>query len=642
MIRIHKVIIHEFRGIRELTLEMQGENFVVCGANGTGKSGIIDAVEFALTGNISRLSGEGTKDLSLMKHGPHVDSVKSPEHAYVELAFSIVASNKQASIRRTIKDFSRPSITPHDDPEVKTVLKHIEKHPEFVLSRRELMRYITAKPGDRSKEIQALLRLDRLEELRLLFQRIYKASEKEAKQLKQNQHIAQEELIRALGITHLSATTLLTAVNTHRALLSLPDILQLQNSTSIKEGLTTTNTITPISKIPKAQALEDIKNLKNSLNVMMKLEFKTVCQSALGAMIELNANAAELEQLSKKNLLEIALEFFNDIHCPVCDTAWDAEKFRVLINYKLTQLTAIQKKKTDLEKALEPITKTLDNVACALKTVSEYAPQLTNPIDVQPLKTYESMLLETKIQLCDLLPLQKTIHALDVDLTLPDLAKAALREIEQAVEAIPDPSSQDAAREYLILGQERLEKYREISRQLKVMDTRTKTAKYVNDQYVKVMDAELEKIYSNVEQRFSDLYRMMNSSDEGAFDAKLTSLTGKIDLSVDFYGRGFFPPGAYHSEGHQDSMGLCLYLALMRYALGDHFTLAVFDDVLVSVDAGHRRAVCALLKQQFPNTQFILTTHDDTWLQHMKTAGLIQNHQSMQLKTWDVNVGAVG
>src|SRR2546429_4550729 len=25
-----------------------------------------------------------------------------------------------------------------------------------------------------------------------------------------------------------------------------------------------------------------------------------------------------------------------------------------------------------------------------------------------------------------------------------------------------------------------------------------------------------------------------------------------------------FPPGAYHSEGHQDSMGVCRYLALMK------------------------------------------------------------------------------
>jgi len=31
-------------------------------------------------------------------------------------------------------------------------------------------------------------------------------------------------------------------------------------------------------------------------------------------------------------------------------------------------------------------------------------------------------------------------------------------------------------------------------------------------------------------------------------------------------------------------MGLCLYLALMKRTLGDNFTFAVLDDVLMSVD----------------------------------------------------------
>ena len=73
MIRIEKITIKEFRGIRDLELVMGGQNFAACGPNGTGKSGIVDAIEFALTGSISRLSGEGTGDLSVKQHGPHVD-----------------------------------------------------------------------------------------------------------------------------------------------------------------------------------------------------------------------------------------------------------------------------------------------------------------------------------------------------------------------------------------------------------------------------------------------------------------------------------------------------------------------------------------------------------------------------------------
>ncbi|MGI9065261.1 MAG: hypothetical protein ACR2HX_02505 [Pyrinomonadaceae bacterium] len=143
--------------------------------------------------------------------------------------------------------------------------------------------------------------------------------------------------------------------------------------------------------------------------------------------------------------------------------------------------------------------------------------------------------------------------------------------------------------------------------------------------------------YADVEKDFAALYSFVNREDEEKFSAQLVPSIGKLGFDVDFYGRGFFPPGAYHSEGHQDGMGLCLYLALMRHLQEDQFTFAVLDDVLMSVDAGHRREVCTLLKKEFPNTQFIMTTHDPIWLRHMATEGVIGGR--IQFKNWSVDHG---
>jgi hypothetical protein len=94
-------------------------------------------------------------------------------------------------------------------------------------------------------------------------------------------------------------------------------------------------------------------------------------------------------------------------------------------------------------------------------------------------------------------------------------------------------------------------------------------ARKVFDVYTESTKTALESIYQKVEGDFSDYYRFLNEDDESSFAAKLTPSMGKLGFGVDFYKRGFFPPGAYHSEGHQDSMGLCLYLALMRHLQGD-------------------------------------------------------------------------
>ena len=60
------------RGIRNLKLTPEGDNLVLYGATGSGKSSVVDAIDFLLTGKIARLAGPGTAGITLAKHGRHV------------------------------------------------------------------------------------------------------------------------------------------------------------------------------------------------------------------------------------------------------------------------------------------------------------------------------------------------------------------------------------------------------------------------------------------------------------------------------------------------------------------------------------------------------------------------------------------
>ena len=212
MIRIEKIRIHEFRGIRDLTLNIGGESFAACGPNGTGKSGIVDAIEFGLTGAISRLSGSGTGGLSVKQHGPHVDSRNKPDQAFVTMEVTIPSLNKKATIQRSVKDAGSPTITP-SDPDVLAAFEQVARHPEFVLSRRELIRYVLSEPGLRAKEVQALLRLEDLDKFRAVLQKIANATSKDVPGLERAQRDASERFLAAVGISQLSQVTLLAAVN---------------------------------------------------------------------------------------------------------------------------------------------------------------------------------------------------------------------------------------------------------------------------------------------------------------------------------------------------------------------------------------------------------------------------------------------
>jgi hypothetical protein len=86
-------------------------------------------------------------------------------------------------------------------------------------------------------------------------------------------------------------------------------------------------------------------------------------------------------------------------------------------------------------------------------------------------------------------------------------------------------------------------------------------------------------------------------------------------------------------------MGVCLYLALMKRLFGKRFTFALLDDVVMSVDADHRRQFCKLLKTHFPDTQFVITTHDRVWAEQMKSAGLVTAKTSLAFHSWTIDTG---
>jgi hypothetical protein len=325
---------------------------------------------------------------------------------------------------------------------------------------------------------------------------------------------------------------------------------------------------------------------------------------------------------------------------PICDTHWDIDELKRIIQAKLKHFENISREREAVEKLLESHLTVMDELETGLAVICRYGPQLTVKVDVSAVTSYREAQAKHKRDIEAFIPLQVAITGVRGLPDVPKTVKDAVTAVEAGITAIPEATEQDAARTYLTIGQERLDVFRKASLQLKKAEDQAVLTKQIHEAYASASTSVLEGMYKQVEKDFTDLYRYINREDEGAFTAELAMpASGKLDFNVDFFGRGYFPPGAYHSEGHQDGMGICLYLALMKHMLGDQFTFAVLDDVLMSVDSGHRREVCNLLKDKFSATQFVFTTHDDIWLGHMKTAGLIGKKSFIHFRTWHVDHG---
>ena len=57
MSRIEFAQIQNFRGVRSLNIRLDEKNLLLLGENGTGKSSVVDALEFFFTGQVEKYSG---------------------------------------------------------------------------------------------------------------------------------------------------------------------------------------------------------------------------------------------------------------------------------------------------------------------------------------------------------------------------------------------------------------------------------------------------------------------------------------------------------------------------------------------------------------------------------------------------------
>ena len=636
MIKLEHAHIEEVRGIRKLDIDFKRETFAISGPNGSGKSGVIDAIEFGLTGQIGRLTGRGTKGLSVAEHGPHVDKTKFPDAAFVALRVFIPALGKTATITRKVSDPAKPTIVPAD-PDVKAALAEIADHPEITLSRREILRFILVEPAKRSEEIQTLLKLEDIGQTRAALntaQNRLQTAQKTAAALVQS---SRDALLRHLQIPTLRSEELLEAVNQRRKLLGLPGVGELTADTKLDVGLSASASLPDFNK---QSALRDLNALSEAAKGVPDLA-KTDVAAIVTDLEKLESDPALLAALQRRAFVEKGLDLVEGPECPLCDTPWeDEEHLREHLKAKLAKSAEAQKIQDALLEKGAAVARAAIRVAGLLAPGQKIAEGQGEAACAKLLSGWKADLESLKTSLTTLDGLTGLKERLTTGwLGTPKAFAKELAGLIEKVIAKPDQTAALDAQTFLTTAQVRLTDYREAMRKNKAAEIAYAAAKAAYEIYCAMLEEQLNALYEEVQKDFSAFYRAINEDDESTFTAKLTPSEGKLDFEVNFYERGLFPPAAYHSEGHQDGMGVCLYLALMKRLFGDRFTFALLDDVVMSVDAGHRYQFCKMLKTQFPDTQFIITTHDRLWAEQMRSAGLVTAKTSIAFHSWTVDTG---
>ncbi len=354
---------------------------------------------------------------------------------------------------------------------------------------------------------------------------------------------------------------------------------------------------------------------------------------------------AELEHLE---LTENAALFVDDstVECPVCGASWPEGHLKSHLEARLLSAHAAQSIREEISKHSEALLVPVRDLIANVKSLSEGLHAAGIDAQEDSLSMFASWLeklkaLQTALNdpIKEYLENEFSTEAVKT-LFVPGNLSTSLEHIEMTIQmAVPKPSPQQTAWDKLTRLEESASSLENRVEEGKTAARHFLLAGVLVKEYENARDAVLEGLYSRIADRFVKFYCLLHDHESEHFAASLNPRKASLDFQVDFLGRGVHPPQALHSEGHQDSMGVCLFLALNEELAKENVSLIVLDDVVMSVDTGHRKDVCGLLNEQFGDRQFVITTHDRTWANQLKQEGVVKPSQVMEFTGWTVENG---
>lgn len=637
--KIIKLEINKIRGICNLTLVPNGKNMVIQGPNGAGKSAVVDALDFLLTGQISRLSGTGSFGITTAKHGKHVDC--QPTESWVRAIIQPANSQIKIEIKRCM---ANPGKLEHDHQYDSQLLPIIEfaKREEHILTRKNLLNLITSDPRGRAEEVEALLNINNIEDIRKTLTTInnnLKDEVKSAENLLSKSEVNINSSLQIVG--KFDEKEVLIKINENRLILGAEPVQNLSSS-ALRKNVKNISTNSAINSVYPSLVISHLDEL---INLVEAESIKSISgkEKELSDCIKEIKGKTQSNQLTHLGLLQLGSELIDESgRCPLCNTQFNPGELKTHISEELETLKELDICSKKITKLSEEINIMVNQTIVKIAEIIKNAQVLRLDKYAEVLKPWHKSLEELSDAL--LKPIE---NYLELSLSPSEVAQMLInKKILEVLQTLkteiskkyPDISPEETSHDLLITLEVNVKGWEENKAQLNSAKLSQQRAEILLSSFQEARNEILSTLYDQVDKRFADLYKLLHP-EESNFVAKLKPDGVGLTLSVDFHGRDLYPPNALHSEGHQDSMAICLYLALAEKLTSGIMDLIILDDVVMSIDADHRRDICKLLKNMFPQKQFLITTHDKVWYRQLQAEAVVDRSGLVEFFDWSIDGG---
>lgn len=604
--RIQYIELESFKGASNsirIDFDTAKPAVMIFGENGTGKSTIVDAIDFVCNGNLGSLDDRSVPAHNRTVYMPTLGANKS--NLKVKLGFK---GNEWIG---SLGTGSKPECSGPDG-----------KPTALILRRNQILEIVNGQPKKRFEAIKSFVQVPHCESnesyLREAVKYIYKNYE-EATRATAQAHEALESLWALEGKSGTDAIT------------------WAKSKTAVKKD----DLEQKVNILKQAKNyLDQSESAYNSYNVALE-EYQDQKEKMLNAQKEFEASQEE-EQNKPDVLIQVLqdskkyIEANKDIkNCPVCEQQIEPELLITKIDERLQE----KEKQVNLKKALDTANVELQKKNTLLGSSKHgFITQFINTAKF--IKENEAVLELTGIQWDEYPsvlkePWESNKESEDQLFSLYEFVIVNKDNVAQKYENENATLNQlNAVQSHLDTIREKTisaVKYSEIQEKLnQILEIVEKERKDYVDEILAEISKKVEEIYLKVH------------PDEGLGSVRFY-LDPKKPGSLEFEGQfqdADVPPQAYYSESHLDTLGVCVFLALALY-YNNPATIIILDDVITSVDQVHMQRFMQMLHDVVDNfNQLIITTHYRPWRDRYRFAsGPSANIQLIELLHWSLPRG---
>jgi len=643
---IRSIRFEHFRGLPDSDINLKGKNLVLLGSNGKGKSAVVDGIEFLFSGQVGRFVGTGTGSIDHDDAIQHVKKLGVPK-----VTLSLSPSN--GAIIRSL-DAETLSITDRQ-----SVRDYVAKHPgvdAFILRRSKILDFVCDQDADRYRKFIQLLGVSHVDTL----QRTFVDAERQAKESAQrarNTYLTQLAVFRdpVAKFEPQNLSQILTRVSDVLAAFGLEKLTQWADT---ENRLARLKAMRPEANKEKIDTLtRALVSLENPLPPDVGIDIATA-NTLRQNLVTLGTSSVDAP---RSNIIAEAVGYLTkhpaETNCPLCEKNFEEPLADVLVRLKQRgeALREMRDSVTNRKAAVGRVQRYGEVVAAQIARDLEHS-ALIEPLTKQTLRDARASTLRWLRSVK-----RAEAGAASLDITAPQrlstlaatrISCALVLKAQKAALVPPDTSKVEAA---IALVEKGIAAHAEIAiteGAIGGANERARRATVAKDAFSKARESAIQKVFEAIAATVLDYYRRLHDFEDDSERSECTALelkptsraaAGGLRLAIQFLGLADSKdPRAFLSEGHLDSLGLCLFLATVRI-FNPSGSLLVLDDVLTSIDREHRRRVGELLFQEFADYQIVLTTHDEHWHDLLNTSarawGIQGKWAFVKVEGWSVDSG---